>query len=83
MKKNHRYILIPCLDYKMKQAGANNMLLAAAAGVGAGTVNKARNGVKIRLRLGLCILEAINNRPFQRGRKGPHKWDENRRKKTA
>jgi len=65
------YATYPDLDTRMREAGATNMSLAQAAGVGVATVARLRNGSEVRSDLIEYVCEALATRTFSYQKKGP------------
>ena len=62
----HNYVVLPCITSKMQATGATNQSLADACGICHCTVQRAKNGKRIHLNLGIAMYQALNTRAFTR-----------------
>jgi len=70
----HRYCLLPCLEEKMRVAGATNESLAEESGASVVPIRRSRKGLKVHVKFAQILYQALNERKFTRGKQGPHKW---------
>lgn len=73
----YRTCILPCLEEKMRLAGATNLSLSEQAGVSESVINKARHGKPVWVYVAKLIYEALNTRTFKRA-KHPMRWTDER-----
>lgn len=62
----HPKVILPCLDAKIRAAGATNISLADLSGVSTSTINFGRRVVPIRLNLGIALYDTLRQHTFSR-----------------
>jgi len=72
MPLNHKLVLLPCLDAKMRLAGASNEALSVASGVCMRSIAMTRSvGRAMHVANGVAVYQALNEVVFAYRKRGP------------
>jgi hypothetical protein len=72
MSFNHKLVLLPCLDAKMRLSGASNEALSVASGVNMRSIAMSRSvGRGMHVGNGVAVYQALNEGEFAYRKRGP------------